>query len=394
MIRLTSLELFSGAGGLAKGLSLAGFEHVGLVERNKHACMTLSATFGEALVSCEDVRRFDLGAVGEVDLIAGGPPCQPFSLGGKHAAQLDERDMFPSAIGVVKRLTPKVFIFENVKGLLRTSFKEYFEYILLRLTYPSFDASERSWGEQLLLLRSMRGVMPEYHVHFKLLNAANYGVPQERERVIIVGVRQDLCAEWSFPEETHSSQRLLWDMYVTGEYWERHCVPSTARKMPDAALAKRVEKLRVRFGSQAPAGLPWLTIRDCLAEVPDPLSEHGIMDHIFRDGARIYPGHVGSCFDWPSKTIKAGDHGVPGGENMIRFLDGSVRYLTVYEAKLVQTFPCDFMISGAWGEAMRQIGNAVPVLLASVLGVGLRELLVSGSPVAAKAETRRQLELF
>lgn len=394
MARLTSLELFSGAGGLAKGLSLAGFEHVGLVERNKHACMTLSAAFGGTLVSCNDVRFFDLEAVGQVDLVAGGPPCQPFSLGGKHAAQLDERDMFPSAIGVVKQLNPKAFIFENVKGLLRVSFKEYFEYILLRLSYPSFDVSEQSWEEQLFLLRAMRDVMPEYRVYFKLLNAADYGVPQERERVIIVGVRQDLCVEWSFPDETHSSQRLLWDMYVTGEYWERHRVPSTERKTPDVTLAKRVKRLKERCGSQAPAGLPWLTIRDCLAGVPKPLSEHGIVDHIFRDGARVYPGHVGSCFDWPSKTIKAGDHGVPGGENMIRFLDGSVRYLTVYEAKLIQTFPADFMISGAWGEAMRQIGNAVPVLLASLLGERLRELLMSGSPAVELARSQRQLELF
>jgi C-5 cytosine-specific DNA methylase len=92
-------------------------------------------------------------------------------------------------------------------------------------------------------------------------------------------------------------------------------------------------------------------------------------------GARIYPGHTGSILDAPAKTIKAGDHGVPGGENMIRFANGTVRYLTVLEAKRLQTFPDDFVIKGVWGEAMRQIGNAVPVLLAEKIGCELMKSL-------------------
>jgi len=96
-----------------------------------------------------------------------------------------------------------------------------------------------------------------------------------------------------------------------------------------------------------PELLPWQTMRDALFDTPNPKSGHGIIDHIFRDGARTYPGHTGSDFDWPSKTIKAGGHGVPGGENMIRFNDGSVRYLTTFEAKRIQTFPDDFVIKGA-----------------------------------------------
>jgi DNA (cytosine-5)-methyltransferase 1 len=81
--------------------------------------------------------------------------------------------------------------------------------------------------------------------------------------------------------------------------------------------------------------------------------------------------------DSPAKTIKAGDHGVPGGENMLRFADGSVRYMTVLEAKRLQTFPDDFVIKGGWGEAMRQIGNAVPVLLAQRIGDELIKTLVA-----------------
>ena len=128
-----------------------------------------------------------------------------------------------------------------------------------------------------------------------------------------------------------------------------------------------------------PTALPWLTVRDSLDEVPDPCSDHRIVDHIFKGGARTYPGHTGSYIDWPSKTIKAGGHGVPGGENMIRYEDQSIRYFTVYEAKLIQTFPTDFVVKGAWGEAMRQIGNAVPVKLASVLGHQIWKLLQSST---------------
>jgi DNA (cytosine-5)-methyltransferase 1 len=116
-------------------------------------------------------------------------------------------------------------------------------------------------------------------------------------------------------------------------------------------------------------------VRDVLGDVPHPSKNHGIADHIFRDGARSYPGHTGSCYDLPAKTIKAGGHGVPGGENMIRYPNGSIRYFTVFEAKRIQTFPDDYVITGAWGEALRQIGNAVPVLLAEQLGRAAMKLL-------------------
>jgi DNA (cytosine-5)-methyltransferase 1 len=121
--------------------------------------------------------------------------------------------------------------------------------------------------------------------------------------------------------------------------------------------------------------MPWQTVRDALIDLPDPQSNHGIKDHLFHNGARIYPGHTGSILDAPAKTIKAGDHGVPGGENMIRFSDGTVRYLTVPSEKRLQTFSDDFVINGVWGESMRQIGNAVPVLLAQLMGQNLIKTL-------------------
>jgi DNA (cytosine-5)-methyltransferase 1 len=164
-------------------------------------------------------------------------------------------------------------------------------------------------------------------------------------------------------------------MYVTGEYWERHQICKSERPSIDKSVETKILKLTEKYGRFEPALTPWQTVRDALHNLPDPQSNHGIKDHTFHDGARIYPGHMGSILDAPAKTIKAGDHGVPGGENMIRFADGTVRYLTVLEAKRLQTFPDDFVIKGVWDEAMRQIGNAVPVLLAEKIGCELMKAL-------------------
>lgn len=363
---MRTLELFSGAGGLAKGLELTGFEHAALVEKNKHACATLAENFDPARVFFGDIQHFDLDSLTAIDMVAGGPPCQPFSLGGKHQAEQDKRDMFPFAIRAIERLQPKAFVFENVKGLLRPSFADYFAYILLRLAHPDCAAAG-DWRAHLQQLRSLTSA-GQYVVQFKLINAANHGVPQSRERVIIVGIRADLAGQWDFPAETHSEARLLWDKYVTGDYWERHRVPAAQRPALDAALSEKIARLKAQHGLFAPDSLPWQTVRDALHDTPDPQSCHGIADHQFRDGARVYPGHTGSDMDAPAKTLKAGGHGVPGGENMLRYHDGRVRYFTTFEAKRLQTFPDDFVIKGAWGEAMRQIGNAVPVLLAEKIG--------------------------
>jgi DNA (cytosine-5)-methyltransferase 1 len=385
---MKTLEIFSGAGGLAKGLELSGFEHAAFVEFNKHACDSLSENFDAERVFFGDIKDFDLDKLEPIDIVAGGPPCQPFSLGGKHKANQDSRDMFPYAIRAIERLSPKAFVFENVKGLLRQTFAEYFDYILLRLSYPDFpagdDADWQSHLEELRRIGDFSYAGKKYVVQYKLINAADYGVPQTRERVVIVGIRSDLEQSWSFPAATHSEDRLLWEMYVTGEYWDRHKVSASQQPELDVALKEKILRLKNKHGMFEPALLPWQTVRDALCDTPDPKSNHGIIDHIFRGGARTYPGHTGSDFDWPSKTIKAGGHGVPGGENMIRFNDGSVRYLTTFEAKRIQTFPNDFVIKGAWGEAMRQIGNAVPVLLAEKIGFELARKLKAANGFASK----------
>ena len=376
---MNSLEIFSGAGGLAKGLEEAGFKHAAFVEFNSHACSSLRENFDPEKIYCGDIRDYDLDSLDSIDVVAGGPPCQPFSVGGKGKAHDDSRDMFPYAIRAIEKLSPKAFVFENVKGLLRASFSEYFEYILLRLTYPSFaNGGGDDWQDHLKLLRqidAMDYAGTKYNVQYRLLNAADFGVPQTRERVVIVGIRSDIDAGWTFPAPTHSEDRLLWDQYVTNDYWKRHDIPPHHESELEDEQTDRVRRLQARYGMFEPETLPWQTVRDALKDVPDPESIHGVGDHIYKGGARSYPGHTGSYIDWPAKTVKAGGHGVPGGENMIRYADGSIRYFTVYEAKLIQTFPQDFKINGAWGEAMRQIGNAVPVKLASVLGQHLSQTL-------------------
>ena len=127
MNNVSSLELFSGAGGLALGIAQNGVRHEALVEWNKDACNTLRDNFKSEIVYNVDIHDFDFEKYGHVDLVAGGPPCQPFSLGGKHKGSMDQRDMFPYACKAISICTPSTFIFENVKGLLRKSFSSYFE---------------------------------------------------------------------------------------------------------------------------------------------------------------------------------------------------------------------------------------------------------------------------
>ena len=363
---MNSIEIFSGAGGMAKGLEMAGTKHQAFVEWNHDACNTLRQNYGDDLVFEGDVRDFSFAAYKNVDIIAGGPPCQPFSLGGKAKGSNDKRDMFPMAISAIRTLTPKAFIFENVKGLLRESFSEYFKYIILQLTYPEAVLESNDWTENLATLNNIdhSGTYnhTRYRVKYQLVNAADYGVPQKRERVIIVGFREDVDTDWDFPAKSHSEDALLWEKYVTEAYWKRHGITNPN----DSGVSNAIKnKLLEKYGIFAPELKPWRTIRDaCLGlEWPDKEGKDNTLWN-----AKPYPGHTGSSIDEPSKTIKAGDHGVPGGENMVRFTNGETRYLSVPEAKRIQTFPDDYVITGSWTEAMRQLGNAVPVHLAYVIG--------------------------
>lgn len=373
---MRAIELFVGAGGLALGVSGAGFEPSVVVEWNKHACETIRRNQRRGIEPVvtwplreDDVRNVDYAEFlghGEIELVSGGPPCQPFSLGGKHRGYDDTRDMFPEAIRAVRETRPLSFIFENVKGLTRQAFTNYLEYIWLQLSYPSLvKLPNEDWSGHVRRLERhyTLGVPVEYHVVKRLLNAANYGVPQTRERLFIVGFRTELGTGWAFPEETHSRDSLLWDQWVSGEYWQRLGVPKRDRPMLARRDSRRVEELAA--DGIRPAKPAWVTVRDAITGLPEPTDKRTarFMNHEFRPGARSYSGHTGSSLDEPAKTLKAGAHGVPGGENMIVFPDGRLRYFTVRESARLQTFPDEYQFEGAWGEAMRQLGNAVPVVL-------------------------------
>lgn len=374
---MKSIELFAGAGGLGIGLHGAGFRPVNVVEWDPYCCDTIRENKSRGITAVKnwkvtqgDVRDIDFKLYeGKIGLVSGGPPCQPFSMGGKHGAYNDARDMFPEAIRAVRETRPRAFIFENVKGLTRVSFRNYFEYIRFQLEHPDIKAKRNeTWSDHLARLEqhhtsgSRSGL--NYRVVTHVVNAANYGIPQKRERVFFVGFREDLGIEWHFPRETHSKEALLRDQ-IWGEYWERYEVPRKFRRAtPSANILRRIE--------EAPEALPWRTVRDAIHDIPDPelhpVASQRFSNHRFQNGARSYHGHTGSHMDEPAKTLKAGVHGVPGGENMLLRPDGSVRYFSVRESARLQTFPDDFLFHGSWSEAMRQLGNAVPVELAQIVG--------------------------
>lgn len=384
---MKSLELFTGAGGLALGTHLAGFKHTALLEWDHDACETLrhnskaNAVAGLSRWNVEeaDIRNANFSQYRDVELVAGGVPCQPFSIGGKHKGMDDMRDMFPDFVRAIRTLQPRAFIVENVKGLLRQTFRNYFSYIVLQLSHPEVGPKrDEAWEEHLKRLEDFhtrgRSGGLKYNVVFRLLNAANYGVPQTRERVFMVGFRSDIDADWHFPEATHSEDALVHSQHISGEYWDKHNVrkPKSLRGQSEASLA------RARQGIERNTK-PWRTVRDAIDGLPKPDSKESrnVLNHWLNPGARAYVGHTGSFIDWPSKTLKAGVHGVPGGENMIAFEDGSVRYLTVREAARIQTFPDTWCFQGAWSEAMRQLGNAVPVDLAAVVAKSVARRLMA-----------------
>jgi DNA (cytosine-5)-methyltransferase 1 len=380
-----AIELFAGAGGLGMGVSLAGFTPEMVVEWDRWCCDTLRENRklkGSVIRAWPEPIEGDVREVGyeqfegKIDLVTGGPPCQPFSIGGRHMAHDDHRDMWPEAVRAVRETRPRAFIFENVKGLTRASFATYLGYILLQLQYPSLKkGDDESWRDHQdrLQRHHTSGGKIEYRVVHQLLNAANFGVPQKRERVVFVGFAEGIDASWCFPRETHSLDALIYDQFQTGAYWDRLGVARKDRVI-NPSFQARASRLH-----REPQELPWRTVRDALDGLPDPELEKAasakILNHRYQPGARSYVGHTGSSLDEPAKTLKAGVHGVPGGENMLRRADDSVRYFTIRESARLQTFPDDFALHGSWSEAMRQLGNAVPVTLAKVVAKSVRDHL-------------------
>ena len=184
---MRSVELFTGAGGLALGMEAAGFRHDVVIERNKYCCDTIRENQARGFAPLRgwrlyagDVRRFDFRSIeGEIDLLAGGPPCQPFSIGGKHQGPLDNRDMFPEVVRAVRELRPRVVLVENVKGLLREAFAKYFEYIILQLSHPEVRPKvDDDWTEHLGRLERHHTKGNDKGLHYNLNYALRRG-PEE-----------------------------------------------------------------------------------------------------------------------------------------------------------------------------------------------------------------------
>jgi len=380
----TSIELFTGGGGLAMALHAAGFRHLLLNENNKRACASLRVNRAVDYVADEappatltdpwplvegSINDVDFTAfTGDIDLVAGGVPCQPFSLGGAHRGHHDERNLWPEFNRCVRETRPRVIVAENVRGLLRPSFAPYWDYIRRELAAPFEQRVEgETWRDHdrrlIKALRSGGDATERYDIAFKLVNAADYGVPQNRWRVLLVGFRKDLNVAWTFPSATHSAGALL-RAQLSGAYSARH----------------PLAPIREHPGVTPPEDglLPWLTVRDAIADLPEPAERReapGLIHHVGWPGAREYTGHTPNTLDRPAKTVKAGVHGVPGGESVLRRDDGSIRYLTVREVARLMTFPDDWRLEGPRGEQMRQLGNAVPVGLGAVLGQAIAKTL-------------------
>ena len=283
-----------GAGGMAIGLEQAGFEHVALVERDREAVKTLRRN-GFKGVQYRDARHVDYTRWQGVDLVAGGPPCQPFSLGGVDGGEADPRDGWPIAARAVAEIRPRAFLFENVSGMARDKFAPYFESVL-----------KRFW-------------VLGYCVHVNLVDAADYGVPQHRRRMLMVGFRG---AHW-FPRP-----------------------PTVARHV---------------------------TVGEAFADLGPP---NGKNEHVLHKVAsRKYAGHTGSTLDKPAKTLTAGCNGPSGGSNMVELADGTLRYFTLREQARLQSFPDTYKLHGTWSHGTKQMGNACPCRLAEVFGGAILRVL-------------------
>ncbi len=293
---LTVLELCAGAGGMALGLEQAGFEPVGLVEIDADCCRTLKHNRAAWRVVQGDVRSFDARPYRGVDLVAGGLPCPPFSMAGRQLGEADERNLFPAALRIIEEVRPAAILLENVRGLLDRRFVGYRAHIAGRL---------RALG---------------YVTRFELLNAADYGVPQSRARLLILGLRPAYAAGFELPAaapRTITVGAVLHDL-MASRGWEG----AEAWRLGAAGIAPALVG-----GSKKHGGADLGPTRAKVAWAALGVDGHGVAD------LPPAPGFVGR-----SK-------------------------LTVAMAARIQGFPDDWTFTGKKTAAYRQVGNALPVPL-------------------------------
>ncbi len=251
------VELFTGCGGLAMGLSRAGFSAQHMAEWDGPSVRNVlhNRERGIQFVSSwpihqQDVRGVDWTDYRGVELVAGGPPCQPFSIGGRHRGHEDERDMWPEAVRAVREIAPEGFIFENVRGLTREAFSGYLKWVTSSLARPQLAQGKTETREDHLSRLETTREPATYRVAVYSVNAADYGAAQKRHRVLILGVRTDLSLDLPKLTPTHSLERLLWDQWISGDYWKRHGIakpsggPTRCIRPQSAASLNRPSLLR------------------------------------------------------------------------------------------------------------------------------------------------------
>ena len=332
---MKSIELFAGAGGLALGLEQAGFEHIGLIEFDKSAANTLMFNRPNWKVICEDIalvseRNLELEfniKKGELDLLSGGAPCQSFSYAGKRLGLQDVRGtMFYHYATFLQKLQPKMFLFENVKGLLTHEQGKTFKTIL--------DIFEEQG----------------YKAYYKVLNAWDYGVPQKRERLITIGIRNDLVEKcsFSFPQK-HDDKPTMRDVKLDVNPSREECDRYSAYKESVFALV--------------PPGGYWRDIDPEIAKVY-------MKTCWFMGGGRTgILRRIG--LDEPSLTVLTN----PGMKQTDRCHPLEVRPFSYRENARIQTFPDTWGFWGKLSEKYKQVGNAVPVNLAKEIGLEIKKTL-------------------
>ena len=320
-IMLQAIDLFAGAGGLTLGFKAAGVETVCAVEIVPIRAETVLQAFTGAVIENADIQRVDLSRYkGRVELVYGGPPCQPFSSGGLRKAHGDERNMIPSFLDVLKGLQPEAFLMENVPGLVVGDRRDYL----------------------LAVLREMDAL--GYKLAHKVVNAAAYGVPQKRKRLFVVGMRS---RRFQFPSETHGPGRS--DSFVA----VRDVLPPTSIGEPNPSkvfYAKNPDLRPSPYDGHIfnGGGRPI----DCEQPCHTILASAGGNKTHFFDDLNLVPEY--------HRDLTAGNPPRTG------HLPGA-RRLTVAESALIQTFPPEMIFCGPRSAQYHQVGDAVPPKLAEVL---------------------------
>jgi DNA (cytosine-5)-methyltransferase 1 len=387
--KLISIGLFAGAFGLDLGMEQAGFHTVTVVEIDADATKTIAKNRPHLLETAlpRDIRQvsaqtlleeggrvLDIGRPlqpGEVDLVTGGPPCQPFSTAGKRGSVIDPRgSLFMDFIRVIEGIQPRFFVMENVRGLLSAPIRHR-PHDKRGVGYPQLLPDEMSGSALQVVLSEMRNL--GYQVGTpRLLEAADYGVPQNRERVIFIASRDNEPVTFPLPTFSENGTNGLPNWRTLKDAFEN-------LEDPDPEYFTYSEN-RLMYLRLLKAGQNWRYL-------PDELKKEA-MGGAYKSGG----GKVGFYrrLSWhkPSPTITTSPH--QKATDMCH--PEKLRPLSVKECACIQTFPVDWVFCGSTASKYRQIGNAVPVLLAQAIGEHLSKL-IKGEKVQA-IEEPLQLSLF